>query len=308
MKVTPWTKLLSLVGISLALATTPAFAKVYEVPMSGNQLVGKSTTTSSQVGDTLTKIAQRYDLGINEITEANPGMATNAILPPGTHIIIPSTYILPPMARKGIVINLPEMRMYYYIGDGTVRTYPVGIGKVGKIIPIKQTAVARKVENPVWIPPQDIREFNQSQGIILPHVMPAGPDNPLGPYAIYLKIPTFLIHSTIFPESVGRRASFGCIRMHEADIKDFFPLVQRNTPVTIIDMPTKAGWENDQLFVETHAPLEERSNEQGATFQGMVDAIDLASANQTPFVDWQMLSDLVDDRDGKPHNVGFMVN
>ncbi len=90
--------------------------------------------------------------------------------------------------------------------------------------------------------------------------MGPGPDNPLGPYAIYLRIPTYLIHSTIIPESIGRRASFGCIRMNENDIKQFFPLVTPGTPVAIIDMPNKVAWQDNKLILEAHPPLEERSS------------------------------------------------
>src|SRR5437762_1500644 len=132
-------------------------------------------------------------------------------------------------------------------------------------IALAHTAVVRKAENPVWIPPEDIRAFNLEQGVVLPRVMPAGPDNPLGPMAIYLQIPTYLIHSTIYPDSVGRRASFGCIRMHKSDIEDFFPLVQPGTPVTIVDMPTKVSWVGDRLYLETHEPLEEHRSEPYAT-------------------------------------------
>ena len=199
------------------------------------------------------------------------------------------------------------MRMYYYASDGIVKTYPIGIGQVGKTIPLKRTVVVRKVKNPVWIPPEDIRAFNEQQGIVLPKVMASGPDNPLGPYAIYLGIPTYLIHSTIFPDSVGRRASFGCIRMHESDIKDFFPLITAGTNVMIIDMPTKVGWQGGTLLIETHKPLVEHSTEYNASYQGMVNSIDGAMGNQPTMVDWQMVADLSQTRDGLPHNIGFRI-
>src|SRR5437016_5501341 len=109
------------------------------------------------------------------------------------------------------------------------------------------------MENPTWVPTDDIRQFNLAQGIILPQVMPPGPDNPLGPYAIYMSVPTFLIHSTIFPESIGKRASFGCIRMYESDIQDFFPSVIKDLPVAIINSPIKVAWQNNHMYMEAHA-------------------------------------------------------
>jgi L,D-transpeptidase ErfK/SrfK len=199
-----------------------AFATTYALPSNGSALIGEPGFTTPTEGETLVGIAHRFDLGLNAIKDANPSLPTTIALPAGTHVAIPSAFLLPPLVREGIVINLAEMRMYYYSSTGIVKTYPIGIGQVGKTIPLTRTRVVRKVKNPVWIPPEDIRAFDEQQGIVLPKIMAAGPDNPLGPYAIYLGIPTYLIHSTIYPDSIGRRASFGCIRMHESDIQDAY--------------------------------------------------------------------------------------
>lgn len=286
-----------------------SFGTTYTLPTNGDTLVGSITYIASKPADTLLSIAQRTDLGLNSMENANPGIGPVYLLPNSTHIAVPAAHILPPLAHKGIVINLPEMRMYYYPNnnDSIVMTYPIGIGRIGKTIPIKRTAVVRKVENPVWIPTANIRAFNEEQGVILPKVMPAGPDNPLGPYAIYLGIPTYLIHSTIFPDSIGRRASFGCIRMHEADIKDFFPLIKSGVSVTIIDMPNKVGWVDDVLLLETHPALEERTDTPYAGVGGIVTAIEETTRDEPTFVDWQMVSYLAETRDGMPHDIGFKL-
>jgi len=218
--------------------------------------------------------------------------------------------MLPPVPRKGIVINLPEMRLYYYPqGSSNVMTFPIGIGKIGKTIPVRNTIIARKTVNPTWTPPADIRQFDEEQGIQLPKVMPAGPDNPLGPYGIYLGIPSYLIHSTIFPESIGRRASFGCIRMNESDIKQFFPIVARGTPVEIIDMPYKVGWDNNDLYLEAHNPLEERSNMESANMSGIVKSIEknLSSSKHITLVNWQLVAYLAEQPDGIPHRIGIKL-
>lgn len=294
-------------GICLLLTANYAFAETYALESDGGAIVGNASYISAGYGDTLSSLAQHYDLGLNALIDANPDINPRKRLPSGTQIAIPAAHVLPPITRHGIVINLPEMRMYYYASNGIVKTYPIGIGRVGKTIPLAHTSVVRKAENPIWIPPEDIIAFNEQQGIKLPKVMAAGPDNPLGPYAIYLSIPTYLIHSTIFPDSVGRRASFGCIRMHESDIKDFYPLVTNGTSVTIIDMPTKVGWDKSSLFLETHDPLEEHSNEFNAGYFGMVASIESATENQPAFVDWQEVADLAELRDGTPHDIGFRL-
>jgi L,D-transpeptidase ErfK/SrfK len=296
-----------LASCMLAGLATPVFATTYEPPTSGNTLLGSTTYITVDGGETLITLAQRYDLGLNAILDANAGIPGDAHLLPGTHVQIPTSYILPPLPHKGIVINLPEMRMYYYTPDGTIKTYPIGIGRVGKTIPLTRTAVIRKVKNPVWIPPEDIRAFNEQQGVVLPRVMPAGPDNPLGPYAIYLSLPTYLIHSTIFPDSVGRRASFGCIRMHETDIKDFYTMLNTGTDVTIVDMPSKAGWQDKTLLLETHVPLEEHSKEFYATYQGLVSLIDVSLQRHPALVDWQLVLDLSQNPDGLTHDIGYKI-
>ncbi|HEX4044750.1 MAG TPA: L,D-transpeptidase family protein, partial [Gammaproteobacteria bacterium] len=214
--------------VSLAVSTQ-TMAASYSLPASSQSVIGEVQYTTSYGGDNVVTVAQRYNLGLNAIENANPHLNMGMGFSSGARLQIPTQHLLPNQARQGIVINLPEMRMYYYLGS-QVLTYPIGIGKIGKTIPVTSTYVTRKAENPTWTPPDDIREFNLQQGIVLPQVMPPGPDNPLGPYAIYMQLPaygSYLIHSTIFPESVGRRASFGCIRMYESDIEQFFPSVER---------------------------------------------------------------------------------
>ncbi|OAI49918.1 hypothetical protein AYO45_06795 [Gammaproteobacteria bacterium SCGC AG-212-F23] len=292
------------VVISLSL-THSAIAATYSLPAPGNDIVGEVRYVSASSGETLLTVAQRNGIGVNQIMTSNPGMDLTTPLGSGTTVRIPAEFILPAISHRGIVINLPEMRMYYYPGDGTVRTYPVGIGRVGKTIPIQRTAVARKALNPTWTPPKDIRDWNAEQGITLPASMPAGPDNPLGPYAIYLRIPTFLIHSTIFPESIGKRASFGCIRMNEGDIKEFFPDMRAGLPVDIIDLPIKVGWYGNRVYLEAHPPLEERSHLSHASLNGVVRMIEnTLPKNRMIMIDWQLVAHLVEDPDGVPHEIG----
>jgi len=292
----------------IILFASPVFAITYPTPLPGNDLIGQVQYITAKEGDTLLNIAEHHDVGIDQIIHANPNLDTTAQLSSGDKVKLPQKFIVPAkLERKGIIINLPEMRMYFYSNSHTVITYPVGIGRVGKTIPIERAAVARKVMNPSWTPPQDIREFNMQQGIKLPAVMPPGPDNPLGPYAIYLTIPTFLIHSTIFPESVGKRASFGCIRMHLADVKELYPEVQRGLPVYIIDVPTKVGWQGNRIYLESHVPLEE-STSPAVHMNGVVQSIqNTFPKNRVNLVDWQRVNYLMKNPDGIPHEIGFAV-
>lgn len=290
------------------LFSSNAFAAAYHLPSQNEALVGQMQNTIVDTGDTLSGIGKRFDVGYNALASANPQVDTNRALPYGASLQITTQHLLPSLPREGIVINLPEMRMYYYpTGSNQVFTYPIGIGKIGKTIPITQTAITKKVKDPTWVPPADIREFNLAQGIVLPRVMPAGPDNPLGPYAIYMRIPTYLIHSTIFPESIGKRASFGCIRMYESDIQDFFPSIKPGIRVAIINSPVKVGWQDDRLFIEVYEPLEEHKMATEASIAGMVQQVSAAMKGTSTLVDWQLISFLAQERDGIPHEVGMQV-
>lgn len=302
MTTTKFKNLFSLFGLITFFCLFPniLFANQYSVP--SGTLIGDISYTRAASGDTLITIGQRYNVGVNGMLGANPGLNEKTPLPAGMPIKIPSLFLLPSLPRKGIVINLAEMRMYYFT-DNTVMTFPVGIGRVGKTIPMGPTAISYKKVNPTWTPPDDIREFNRNQGIELPTQMGPGPDNPLGPYAIYLKVPTYLIHSTIFPESIGTRASFGCIRMNEYDIKQFFPSVEPGTPVSIVNIASKVGWEGDQLFLEAHLPLEEHEDK---GLSGVVNSIQQSVPKQgVTLINWQAVSFLAEQRDGIPHEIGF---
>lgn len=286
-----------------------AFATQFSLPASGHSIVGDLTYESASSNESLITIGQRNNVGLNAMVSANPGIGETSRLPNGAPIVVPTKFLLPQLPRKGIIVNLSEMRLYYFPeGSDKVMTYPIGIGKLGKTIPIAAASITRKVVNPTWTPPESIREFNREQGIELPTKMGPGPDNPLGPYAIYLSLPTYLIHSTIFPESIGRRASFGCIRMNETDIKQFFPIVERGIHVTIVDMPNKVGWEGSKLYLETHQPLEEHEEEPYVRLGGIVASIQkILPQGHVTMVDWQLVSYLSTSRDGMPHEVGFRV-
>lgn len=302
--------LCGIIALFTGLLLQTAYATKFGLPSANETLLGNVSYVTAKAGDTLVSIGQRQNVGVNAMLSANPGLIENQPLEAGASIKIPAVFLLPSLSRQGIIINLPEMRMYYYPANSNeILTYPIGIGKIGKTIPLAYTSVTKKIVNPTWTPPKDIREFNKEKGIELPYSMPPGPDNPLGPYAIYMRIPTYLIHSTIFPESIGRRASFGCIRMHENDIKQFFPLVQPKTPIVIVDMPNKVGWSNDILYLESHSPLEERSNEPQAGISRIVHDIQRSlPKNGVTLINWQVVSYLSEQHDGMPHEIGFKAS
>lgn len=223
------------------LLNQPAHAAAY-TPQ--GDLIGEVSHYTVRKEDNLYEIARRFDIGIVEILAANPGV--DPWQPkPGTKLTLTTQHILPPV-RTGIVLNLSELRMFYFRPDGSVMTFPIGIGREGWQTPTGVTSITRKRKDPVWIPPPSIREENPN----LPDIIPAGPENPLGAYALNLGWPGYVIHGTNRPYGIGKRSSHGCIRLYPEDIETLFSAVKTGTPVTVIDTPYKVGWKGDTLYLE----------------------------------------------------------
>jgi len=239
------------------LLTGPAAADSFPLPPAGQDVVGWEGTAIAQYEDTLADLARQFQLGHEEIRLVNPEV--DFWLPgAGTTVVIPARFILPHTERRGIVLNVPEMRLYYYPASGDrVVTYPVSIGRMDWSTPLGRTRVASKVKDPSWHPPASIRAEAAAAGDPLPEFIPPGPGNPLGEYALRLGLPTYLIHGTNKPYGVGMRTTHGCIRMYPEDIERFYPEVAVGTVVEIVNQPVKVGWLGDTLFVEVHPPLEE---------------------------------------------------
>ncbi|MGY5367575.1 L,D-transpeptidase LdtE [Enterobacter oligotrophicus] len=240
-------------------ALNSARAVDYPLPPEGSRLIGQNQTYTIQEGDNkLQTIARRFNTAAQLILETN-----NTIAPvnpaPGTVITIPSQMLLPDTPREGIVVNLAELRLYYFPpGENSVQVYPLGIGQLGLETPVSTTRVSQKIPNPTWTPTVGIRARSLAQGIKLPPVVPAGPNNPLGRYALRLGIGNgeYLIHGTSAPDSVGLRVSSGCMRMNAPDIKALFGQVRVGTRVQIINEPVKFSVEPDgKRYIEVHRPL-----------------------------------------------------
>jgi L,D-transpeptidase ErfK/SrfK len=223
----------------------------------GQDIVGHIQTTYVEQGESLGDIGRKHDMGVYEMMEANPHLDPWVPMT-GAEVIIPAQFILPPGPREGIVLNLAEMRLYFYHpNEPLVTTFPVGIGKKGWSTPLGQSVILGKQKDPAWTPPASIRAEHANRGDILPAVVPAGPNNPLGQYAFRLGFPGFLLHGTNRPGGVGVRSSHGCVRLLPEDIKTLYHLVPVGTKIRIIHAPFKLGWKNNSLYLEAHQPLSE---------------------------------------------------
>lgn len=234
-----------------------ACAQKLPLPPKGDDLVGSLTSTVIHSNDTIASIARKNDIGFFAILEANPQLDPKHLLP-GTEIIIPKQFLLPQVPHKGIVINLSSMRLFYFPqGQKYFYSYPIGIGKKDWNTPVGKLKIVEKIENPKWHVPKSIYEYRKENGDPVPHVVPSGPKNPLGYFAMRLSLPTYLIHGTNDPASVGVRSSAGCIHLYPEDIKQLFSLIKVGTPVLILNSPYIAGYHNEKLYIEAHLPLQE---------------------------------------------------
>ncbi|MFY2506790.1 L,D-transpeptidase family protein [Vibrio pectenicida] len=236
----------------------PVLAVTFQMPPEGSNIVGRTQYHQVVEGESLSDIAKHYDVGFLSLMAANKGV--DPFLPAENYVlIIPTRIILPNVPREGIVINLAELRLYYFQPEkNVVHIFPVGIGRIGRDTPEMATSISQKKRNPTWKPPKSIRKEYREKGIDLPNIVPAGPDNPLGDYAMRLAygIGEYLIHGTNKDFGIGLRVSSGCIRMDPKDIDWLFPKVNLGEKVRIINEPIKVALEPDRsVFVEAHEPL-----------------------------------------------------
>jgi len=216
-------------------------------------------------------------------------------------------FILPPQPREGLILNLAELRLYYFLpGENRVITHPVGIGREGWETPTGKTRIIQKTKDPTWTPPESIRAEYAEKGIELPRVVKPGPDNPLGRFALRLGMPGYLIHGTDKPYGVGMRVSHGCIRLYPEGIEALFLLISVKTPVRIINQPYKAGWRNNKLYLEVHPPLEEDAKKPGTTqnLTPVVKVITDARGDIPAVVDWEKVQQVARQQRGIPVAVG----
>ncbi|MDT3294091.1 MULTISPECIES: L,D-transpeptidase family protein [Shewanella] len=292
--------------LTLVFPSLSALATEYPLPAAQSRLIGENQYYTVPEGKhTLEDIAAKYQLGLSNLLEANPGV--DPFLPkPGSQLLIPLQLILPNAPREGIVINVAEMRLYYYPkGKKTVEVLPIGIGQIGKDTPENWvTSVQRKRANPTWTPTPRIRKEYAAKGEILPAVWPAGPDNPMGLYALYIGN-LYAIHGTNASFGIGLRVSQGCVRLRHDDIEHLFKTVPVGTRVQFVNQPIKATEEPDgKRYLAVHQPLsrtvaEFESNEPVAISLPRDIAKFIAKADTNSSV----IKKLLDERTGVPMRI-----
>jgi L,D-transpeptidase ErfK/SrfK len=264
---------------------------------------GKAETYAMGEEDTLQDVARFYNLGFVELRAANPKVDPWTPVP-GEDVLIPSFHLLPRAPQIGIVVNLAQMRMFYFKTPGADPiTFPIGIGREGLLTPTGETSIVRKVVGPTWFPTPRMREEKP----YLPAAIGPGPSNPLGAFALYLGWPEYRIHGTDKPWAIGRRVSSGCMRMYPENIKALFAMVPVGTKVTVVDQPILVGWIKDKLYLEANPSKSQNidieingEHQIKPLTDGLRKVITDAAGVSADKIDWDAVKEAIDERRGYP--------
>lgn len=289
----------------LLLLESTVFAAAFELDHPDQDLIGKIETVRVGSEQTLLDIARLYGIGQEEMRLANP--TVDRWLPePDSMVTIPGRYIIPDGERAGLMLNLPEMRLYEFPsgrnnnGHLTVHTYAASIGRMDWKTPLGKARITRKQRDPSWYPPASVREEAAAAGESLPRVIPPGPDNPLGRHALRLNLPGYLIHGTNRPFGVGMRVTHGCVRMLPEDIAELFERVAVGAAVQILNQPVKTGWMDDVLYIEVHPPLDEDTEALDDLMRYALERVYRALDKRPAVLDGKALRQAIDDMNGMP--------
>ncbi|WP_019864208.1 L,D-transpeptidase family protein [Methylovulum miyakonense] len=254
--------------------------------------------------ETLLDFARRFLLGQTEIVRLNQDVDRWHVKK-GEIVRLSNKRILPNTPHEGITLNISEYRMYYYPAGqpGVVMSFAHGVGRQDWKTPLGKTSVARKVKDPSWHPPESIRREHAANGDPLPEIVPPGPHNPLGAYALYLNLPgEYRIHGTDIDKiyGIGMQITHGCVRMYPEDIEELYKTVSVGTPVYLVKQPIKVGWLDNVLYIEAHPDLEGEEMTLDQRYAVALDLIQKANNNEIPDFDQTILNEALKKLDGDP--------
>jgi len=276
-----------------------ALAETFRLDDPKDSVVGVPLYVKAGARDTLLDIARAYNLGYDDMRQANPKV--DMWVPgAGADVMLPKLFVLPSAARQGIVINRAEKRLYFFPPNrpNEVHIYTISVGKDAMGTPLGSFTVIEKRENPTWTPGPGVRAAHAARGDILPATVPPGPDNPLGHFAMRLSNPDYLIHGTSMPWGLGMEVSGGCVRMYPEGVEDLYPKVTLDTPVAIVDQPYKVGWRGNDLYLEVQTGEKSVHKTADAVIPNSI------KSDLSVTLDWALIDKAVAEDTGIPMVVG----
>jgi len=290
--------------VTYVTGTPPLVTDRFLLDSPEQEIVGELQVIEARYEDTFVDIARAYNLGFDELVEANPEV--DPWLPgAGTRVVLPTQFILPNAPHEGIVINLASKRLFWYLpadddGARAVMTFPIGIGLQGTATPTGITTITQKALNPVWSVPAAIRAEYAAEGNPLPRQVLPGPDNPLGKHALLLGMPSYLIHGTNRPAGVGMRVSHGCVRLFPENIEFLYEIAPVGVAVTIVNQPWLIAWDQQHLYLEAHQPLADDETDWPAIFPAMLTALLAEAPNGVGVPDAGRINEILSAAQGIP--------
>lgn len=263
-----------------------------------DMIIGGETTHTVAKGENIYRVGAKYGVYWKNIVRDN-GLDEKQPLAVGTVLKVNNLKIVPKVIENGIVINIPDRTLYFFQA-GQLLALPVGLGALFQNefgdwkTPEGKFHVKNKRKDPTWYVPESIQLEYALKGKEVEETVPPGPKNPLGKYAITTSIPAVLIHETIYPGSVYRYMSHGCIRMLREHIERLFPLVEIKMPGEIIYEPVKIAADTEgRIFLEVRTDVyrKHRSMKQYVTKL-------IESRGFTDKVDWQKVEKLIKEETG----------
>lgn len=247
----------------------PLFVVMSNDVRQANEVVGEVLFHRVEKGDTFLDLARYYGLGANEMEEANPGVnawtpwLNDKGAPTDRDVILPTQWVMPDVEPRGVIVNIPEMRLYYFHPTKKfeygvpVTTFPVGLGRDDWKTPQGKFKIRGKTVNPQWNIPASIRaERIAEKGFSETSVAGGDPDNPLGKFRFELSMAgSYAIHGTNIPWGVGMQVSHGCVRLYPEDIERLFPMIPVGTQGAFVYQPVKIGARDGKIYVEVHRDI-----------------------------------------------------
>ncbi len=290
----------------------------FELPSSSDNLVGNLAYIKVSSADTFSDLANQFGIGFDALKYANP--TVDPWLPKDDDtVVIPRLYILPDAPYEGIIINIPEKKLYYFPEVSTqqkpvVEIYAVSVGRQEWNTPITKTKVTGRLKDPVWYPPKSLRDEHLANGEIYPRIVPPGESNPLGQYLLQLDIPTYFIHGTNNRFGIGMQVTRGCVRMYPEDIESIFSRVTRGAPVAIINKAYKIGWLDKVIYLEinplpeinaqqTTEAMEHFPKDREAVLELIQSRLGLQNKSEL-MLDWEKIDKVLAETTGLPTAIG----
>lgn len=208
-------------------------------------LVGKIQTHQvNERRESLYDIAKKFDVAYPAVLRAN--RMGRWRLKEGQKLIMPTERILPGKIEDGLILNLPELSVYFFDKGEFVGFFPISVGMGGRFAsPIGKRKILEKVIWKTWYPPPWAH---------MDHPIPGGPGNPLGKYWMGLG-EGYGVHSTNNPYSIGKVVSHGCIRMYPWHAEKVYQQARVGMEVNFVYMPLKFGYKNGIIYMESHPDI-----------------------------------------------------